>query len=72
MLKRIGNRIETAPRRVRRFPEADGVISSEQDNGFIVQRIALEDVDPLYPIKISLEGLACRLPFLSFAKILRE
>ena len=51
----------TPVREVLRRLEAEGLISSARYKGFIVQRITLEDVDQLYTIKISLEGLAGRL-----------
>jgi DNA-binding GntR family transcriptional regulator len=51
----------TPVREVLRRLEAEGFISSARYKGFIVQRITLEDVDQLYTIKISLEGLAGRL-----------
>jgi DNA-binding GntR family transcriptional regulator len=72
MLKRIGKRIETALREVPRFPEAEGFISSGQYNGFIVQRITLEDVDQLYLIKNSLKDLAWRLATPPSAKTLKN
>jgi len=61
MRKRIGNSIETPACEVPKFLEAEAFISYEQDNGFIARRITPEDVDPLYPIKISLKSLTCRL-----------
>ncbi len=51
----------TPVREILRRLEAEGFISSARYKGFIVQRITLEDVDQLYTIKISLEGLAGRL-----------
>ncbi len=51
----------TPVREVLRRLEAEGFISSVRYKGFVVQRITLEDVDQLYTIKISLEGLAGRL-----------
>ena len=51
----------TPVREILRRLEAEGFISSARYKGFIVQRITIEDVDQLYTIKISLEGLAGRL-----------
>jgi hypothetical protein len=61
MRKRIGNTIETPVREVPKFLEGEAFISSEQDSGFIAWRITPEDLDPLYPIKISLKSLTRRL-----------
>jgi len=58
----------TPVREVLRRLEAEGLISSARYKGFIVQRITLEDVDQLYTIKISLEGLAGRLATPVFSK----
>jgi len=60
MRKRIGNTIETPVREVPKFLEAEAFISSEQYHGFIARRIPPEDVDQLYPIRISVKIPAFR------------
>jgi hypothetical protein len=72
MRKRIGNTIETPVREVPKFLEGKAFISSEQDSGFIAWRVTPEDLDPLYPIKISLKSLTRRWPLPSSAKAPRE
>ena len=67
-LCRRWNVSRTPVREVLRRLEAEGLISSARYKGFIVQRITLEDVDQLYTIKISLEGLAGRLATPVFSK----
>jgi DNA-binding GntR family transcriptional regulator len=51
----------TPIREILRRLEAEGLISSVRYKGFIIQRITFEDINQLYTIKISLEGLAGRL-----------
>lgn len=68
MRNRIGNTIETPIREVPSFLGAEGCISSERYNDFIVQRITPESVDQLHPPKISLENLAYRMAPLLFCE----
>ena len=51
----------TPLREVLRRLEAEGLVTSHRYKGFMVNPITLEDVEQLYPIRISLEGLAGRL-----------
>ncbi len=41
--------------------EAEGLVTSHRYKGFMVNPITLEDVEQLYPIRISLEGLAGKM-----------
>jgi DNA-binding GntR family transcriptional regulator len=51
----------TPIREVLRRLESEGLVSSTPFRGFIVNSISIEDVDHIYAIKVSLEGLAGRL-----------
>ncbi|NWF92770.1 MAG: GntR family transcriptional regulator [Syntrophaceae bacterium] len=51
----------TPIREVLRRLESEGLVNSSPHRGFIVNSISIEDVDHIYTIKISLEGLAGRL-----------
>jgi DNA-binding GntR family transcriptional regulator len=51
----------TPIREVLRRLESEGLVASTPFKGFIVNSISIEDVDQIYTIKISLEGLAGRL-----------
>jgi DNA-binding GntR family transcriptional regulator len=55
-------RVSRTPiREVLRRLESEGLVNSSPYRGFIVNSISIEDVDHIYTIKISLEGLAGRL-----------
>ena len=57
----------TPIREVLRRLEAEGLVTSHRYRGFAVNPITLKDIEQLYPIRISLEGLAGKLatPLLS-------
>ncbi len=57
----------TPLREVLRQLESEGLVASHRHRGFMINPITLDDVTQLYPIRISLEGLAGRLatPLLS-------
>jgi DNA-binding GntR family transcriptional regulator len=57
----------TPIREVLRRLESEGLVTSSRFKGFFVNSISIEDIDHIYTIKISLEGLAGRLatPILS-------
>jgi DNA-binding GntR family transcriptional regulator len=57
----------TPIREVLRRLESEELVTSHRFKGFMVNQITLEDIEQLYPIRISLEGLAGRLatPILS-------
>ena len=51
----------TPLREVLRQLESEGLVASHRHKGFMINPITLEDLTQLYPIRISLEGLAARL-----------
>ena len=51
----------TPIREVLRRLEAEGLVTSSRYKGFVVNSISIEDIDQIYTIKMSLEGLAGRL-----------
>lgn len=51
----------TPIREVLRRLEAEGLVSSSRYRGFVVNSISIEDIEQIYTIKMSLEGLAGRL-----------
>ncbi len=51
----------TPIREVLRRLESEELVTSHRFKGFMVNQITLEDIEQLYPIRISLEGLAGRL-----------
>jgi len=51
----------TPIREVLRRLEAEGLVTSSRYKGFVVNSISIEDIDHIYTIKMSLEGLAGRL-----------
>ena len=57
----------TPIREVLRRLESEGLVTSLHYKGFVVHSISIEDVEQIYTIKMSLEGLAGRLatPFIS-------
>jgi len=57
----------TPLREVLRQLESEGLVTSHRHKGFMINAITLEDLTQLYPIRISLEGLAGKLatPILS-------
>jgi DNA-binding GntR family transcriptional regulator len=57
----------TPLREVLRQLESEGLVTSHRNKGFMINPITLEDVTQLYPIRMSLEGLAGNLatPILS-------
>jgi DNA-binding GntR family transcriptional regulator len=55
-------RVSRTPiREVLRRLEAEGLVTSSRYKGFVVNSISIEDIDQIYTIKMSLEGLAGRL-----------
>ena len=60
-LTRILGVSRTPIREVLRRLEAEGFVTSTPHKGFVVNTICLGDIDKIYTIKISLEGLAGRL-----------
>ena len=51
----------TPIREVLRRLEAEGLVTSSRYKGVVVNSISIEDIDQIYTIKMSLEGLAGRL-----------
>jgi DNA-binding GntR family transcriptional regulator len=51
----------TPIREVLRRLQAEGLVTSSRYKGFVVNSISIEDIDQIYTIKMSLEGLAGRL-----------
>jgi len=66
-LSKKWNVSRTPLREVLRQLESEGLVTSHRHKGFMINPITLEDLTQLYPIRISLEGLAGRLatPILS-------
>ena len=66
-LCRHWNISRTPLREVLRQLESEGLVTSQRNKGFMINPITLDDLTQLYPIRISLEGLAGRLatPMLS-------
>jgi DNA-binding GntR family transcriptional regulator len=60
-LSKKWNVSRTPIREVLRRLESEGLVTSSRFKGFIVNSISIEDIDHIYTIKISLEGLAGRL-----------
>lgn len=60
-LSKRWNVSRTPIREVLRRLESEGLVTSFRYKGFIVNSISIEDVDQIYTIKTSLEGLAGRL-----------
>ena len=61
VLSKKWNVSRTPIREVLRGLESEGLVTSSRFKGFIVNSISIEDIDHIYTIKISLEGLAGRL-----------
>ena len=67
-LCRQWNISRTPLREVLRQLESEGLVTSQRNKGFMINPITLDDLTQLYPIRISLEGLAGRLATPSLSK----
>jgi DNA-binding GntR family transcriptional regulator len=67
-LCRRWNISRTPLREVLRQLESEGLVTSQRNKGFTINPITLDDLTQLYPIRISLEGLAGRLATPSLSK----